>query len=30
MSKKRKKHHATYDDYDSNVSSSTDDWGLYS
>ena len=28
MSPKRKKYHATYDDYDSNVSSSTDEWGL--
>lgn len=28
MSKKRKKYHAAFDDYDSNVSSSTDDWGL--
>lgn len=28
MSKKYKKYHATFDDYDSNVSSSTDDWGL--
>lgn len=28
MSKKRKNNHATFDDYDSSVSSSTDDWGL--
>ena len=28
MSPKRKKYHATFDDYDSNVSSSTDEWGL--
>ena len=28
MSPKRKKYHATFDDYDSNVSSSTNEWGL--
>ena len=28
MSKNRKKNHVTFDDYDSNVSSSTDEWGL--
>ncbi|MCH5311147.1 MAG: hypothetical protein J1E57_04215 [Prevotella sp.] len=28
MTPKRKKYHATYDDYDSNVSPSTDEWGL--
>lgn len=28
MSPRRKKYHATFDDYDSNVSSSTDEWGL--
>ena len=28
MAPKRKKYHATFDDYDSTVSSSTDEWGL--